>query len=126
MCEVLFSQSLNMLESLQKLFHLLTARLCCAESVVHLHGEADPNPLLAFAKSLLCRAPSRGPGHDHQSRLLAMEVDTSANLPNSHLTLVIELSRTSANDMLTCTFHRSSAEQAPAGWTAFLITSPLT
>ena len=126
MCGVLSSESLDMLEYMQKLVHLLTASLCCAESVVHQRGEADPNPLLAFVRSLLCRAPSRGPGHDHQSPLPAMEVDTSANLPNSHLTLVIELSRTSANDMLTCTFHRSSAEQAPAGWTAFLITSPLT
>lgn len=97
-----------------------------AESVVHQHGEADPNPLLAFARSPLCRVPSRDPGHDHQDPLPAMEVDTSANLPNTRLTLVIELFRTSANDMPTCIFLRSSAEQAPAGWTAFLITSHLT
>lgn len=51
-----------------------------------------------------------------------MEADISANLPNFRLTLVTEQFRISANDMLICTFHRSFAEQAQAGWTAFLIT----
>ena len=117
---------LDLFRSVQGLLSLFTTDLCCAESVVHQQGEADPSPLPAFATSLLCRAPSHAPGHGHHGRHPAMEVDTSANLPSIRLTRVKELFQTSANVMLTCTFHRSSAEQAQAGSTAFLITSHLT
>lgn len=100
-------------------------RLCCAESVVPQQGEADPHLLPASATSPLCLALSHGPGHDHHGLHPAMEVDISANLLSFRLTLGIELFRTSANDMLTCIFHQSSAEQAQAGWIAFLITRHL-
>lgn len=96
---------------------------CCAELVVHQQGEADPSLLLGSGISRLCLAPSHAPGRDHHGRHPAMVVDTSANLLSFRLTLVIELFRTSANGMSTCTFHRSSAEPAQAGWTASQITS---
>ena len=111
-----------MFRSVQELLSFHT-QFCCAGSVVHPQGEVDPSLLLAFATRPLCLALSHAPDHDHHDHPPAMEVDTSANLPNFRLSLVTELFRTSANDMSTCTFHQSSAEQVQAGWTAFLITS---